>query len=339
MPRKFLYSLHALVSNYSSNQITHLLRDSLGAWTVTGNITAGSDSNNLVSIAANIQGSRVIFANYPLGEIVPLNFAGGVWSPGTPVASGGGNTSAVTMSDDGLHALSSGDFTSAVTPYEFNVGTGLWVAGTPVATGSTHLNSVRMTRDGSRAIVVPKYDDIAYPLARNPGTGLWSVGTGIAVASASERFFSVGFSIDGDVAIVGSNAAGVSSDGLIWNGSTWSKVSVPAAMNSAVWRPDGLSAIGGNAAGEAGCLRVVHYDPIGHTFTAGQVITDFTSGAVVSVALANDGIGDVGLAADFNHNQLTPLTYSRSTGLWTAGTVIASELFSRPWNMLIFPVW
>ena len=152
MPRKFLYSLHALVENYSTNQVTHLVGSGAGGWSVVENITAGPETNNLSSLASNIQGSRVLYANYGAGGVVPLDYNGSTWIPGTLIPQGGGNCDAVAMSDDGLHALSGGDYSSGVTPYDFNTETGLWEAKPVVSIASAHFNSVSMTRDGSRAI-------------------------------------------------------------------------------------------------------------------------------------------------------------------------------------------
>jgi len=340
MPRKFLYTLHALVSNYSSNLVTHLLRDGAGAWSVIENITAGPTSNNLSSIACNIQGSRVLFANYPSGTVVPLGFSGSTWVPGAPVSAlGGGNISAVAMSDDGKHSLASGDFTADVSPFEFDDSSGLWVAQAPVVLPSSHLNTVGMSRDGSRAMAVPKYDDAAYPLFRNPGTGTWTAGSGMPINVSSERFFSAGFSHDGDTVVVASNYASSDSDGFVWNGSGWDHVAVPFSLNSTSWRPDGLSVLGGNGAGAPGSITAINYDPVSHVFSSGQVISVPGSGIALKTALANDGIGDAGLVADFTRSQVFPLDYSRSTGLWSLGDPITSLLFSNPWNILVFPVW
>jgi hypothetical protein len=332
MPRKFLYSMHALVENYSTNQVTHLLYTG-GVWTPFENITAGPTSNNLSSLAANTQGSRVLYANYVSGAVVPLDYAGGTWTPGTPVSQGSGNCAAVTMSGDGLHALSSGDFATAVTPYEYNTATGLWVAGSSISLSSTHFNTVQMSVDGLRAIAVPKYDDYAFPLFRNPGTGLWSAAAGIAINAGGERFFGAGFSPDGNAILIGSNTTGVESDGLTWNGSSWDRVSIPVTLLSATWRPDGRSLIGGFGNN----VRVIDYDPATKTFTPGQTLTGFTN--VSAVVVANDGIGDTALVSDYGGNTITPLTYSRSTKLWTAGSPISSVYFDHPWNSLVFPIW
>lgn len=338
MSRKFLYTLHALVSNYGTNKITHLQRSTGGVWTIIGNIT-GPSTNNLNSLASNLQGSRVIFANYPSNGIVPFNYSGGTWIPGVLVPSSqSGNTAAVTMSDDGLHALSGGDFQNTFTPYEFNTSTGLWLNGTAVPLPSTHPDSLQMTRDGNRALVTFKYDNVAYPLTRNPGTGIWSVsGSAITLNASNERFFAIGISVDGSRAIIGSNKAGVLSDGLIWNGSTWDRISCPVTLFSASWRPDGLSAIGGNAEDESGAIRTVNYNPSTGAFTAGQTFTGY--GRITGVVIANDGVGDIALAADFNSNAVIPVNYSRTTGLWTPETPISSALFSNPLNLSLFPVW
>ena len=77
MPRKFMYTMHALVENYSTNQVTHLIYSG-GVWTPIENITAGPSTNNLSSLAANTQGSRVLYANYSAGAIVPLDYLGGL---------------------------------------------------------------------------------------------------------------------------------------------------------------------------------------------------------------------------------------------------------------------
>ena len=339
MSRKFFFSMHALVSNYSSNNITHLLYSSSGVWTVVENIVAGPSANNLNSIASNMQGSRLIFANYPGSGIVPLDYNGITWTAGTLVPnSGGGAAAAVTMSADGLHSLSGGDFSSLVTPYDFNLSSGLWETKTGVSVGSTDLDSVRMTRDGSRALAVGKFGNTAYPLARDPITGIWAPsGSPIGLNTSGERFFAIGISVDGSTAIIGSNNAAVASDGLIWNGSVWNRVSIPVPINGVTWRPDGLSAIGGNGEGEGGIIRTINYDPGTETFSAGQVFTGY--GNIGEVAVANDGIGDIALAADFASNTVIPLTYSRSTQLWTPGAPIPSPLFSNPRNLLLFPIW
>jgi hypothetical protein len=332
MPRKFLYSMHALVENYSTNQVTHLT-NSGGVWSPIENITAGPTSNNLSSLAANTQGSRVLYANYSSGAVVPLDYTGGTWAPGSPVSQGGGNCDAVTMSGNGLHALSSGDYAIAVTPYEFNTGTGLWVAATAVGLPSPHLNTVQMSVDASRAVAVPKYDDVAYPLFRNPGTGIWTAESGIALNAASERFFSAAFSPDGDAIVIGSNTPGVDSDALIWNGSSWDRVSIPVTLLNVCWRPDGLSVIGGYGSS----IYVIDYDPVTKVFTPGQVLSGFTT--MTAVTVANDGIGDTALASDYGNSTVVPLTYSRTTHLWSAGTPIVSAFFDHPWNSLVFPVW
>jgi hypothetical protein len=337
MPRKFLYTLHALVENYSSNQVTHLMSSSGFDWTVVGNITAGPSSNNLSALASNLQGSRVLYANYSGGGVVPLDYNGSTWVPGTLVPQGGGNCAAVAMSDDGLHALSGGDYSSGVTPYNFNTGTGLWEASSVVSIPSAHFNSVSMTRDGSRAITVPKWDPFVFPLARDPGTGDWTVGSGIGLTGSTEKFFCSGISPSGDAAIVGSCYNPLESTALTWNGTTWDHVTIPVVLRSACWRPDGLSAIGGGGESEAGVIRTVNFDPITKAFTLGQTLTGFNT--IVSVTVANDGTGDTALAADFYANTVIPLTYSRMTGLWTAGSPIVSGLFSNPWNMLVFPIW
>jgi len=324
--------MHALIENYSTNQVTHLIYSG-GVWTPIENITAGPSTNNLSSLAANTQGSRVLYANYSAGAVVPLDYAGGTWTPGTPVSQGGGNCSAVAMSGDGLHALSSGDFTSGVTPYEFNTGTGLWVATSAVILPSLHLNTVQMTVDGSKGIVVPKYDDFAYPLSRDPGTGIWTAGSGIVLNSANERFFAAGISADGTAIVIGSNTSTVASDGLTWNGLTWDRVSIPVTLLSACWRPDGLSIIGGFQ----GSIYVIDFDPITKVFTPGQVLSGYNN--LTAVTVANDGIGDTALASDFGNSTVIPLTYSRTTKLWSAGTPIASAFFDHPWNSLVFPVW
>jgi hypothetical protein len=341
MARKFLYKLHALISNYASNQVTHMLYSGLG-WTVVGNIDTAGAAGNLSSIASNVQGSRVLFASYFGSSVVPLNYSGGTWIAGSPIVvpSGGGNISSVTVSDDGLHALATGDFAVGVTPFEFNIGTGLWEVKPIVLVpsgGSLGFDSIRITRDGLRALVVPKYDDVAWPLARNPITNAWTVGSSISLNASNERFFAIGISQDSNVAIVGSNLSGVNSDGLIWNGTTWDRTSVPATLASASWRPDGLSAIGGNGEGEAGAIRTVNFDPISKTFTAGQTLTGFSN--VGTVTVANDGVGDIALASDFSGNAVVPLTYSRGTGLWSAGTPITSVLFTNPSTSIVFPVW
>jgi hypothetical protein len=332
MPRKFLYSMHALVENYATNQVTHLLYSG-GVWTPFENITAGPTSNNLSSLAANTQGSRVLYANYTSGAVVPLNYAGGTWTTGTPVGQGGGNCAAVTMSGDGLHALSSGDFATAVTPYEYNTSTGLWVAGSSISLASTHFNTVQMSRDGLRAVAVPKYDDSAFPLFRNPSTGIWSAAAGIGLNAGSERYFAAGFSPDGNAVFIGSNTNSVPSDGLTWNGSSWDRVSIPVTLLSATWRPDGLSLIGGYE----DTIRVIDYDPVSRTFTPGQSLTGFNN--ISAVVVANDGIGDTALASDYASGTVIPLTYSRTTQLWTAGSPIVSAFFDHPWNSLVFPVW
>jgi len=337
MPRKFLYSLHALVENYGSNQVTHLIGSGTGGWVVAGAITAGPTTNNLSSLASNIQGSRVLYANYSGGGVVPLDYNGTTWVPGTLVPQGGGNCDAVAMSNDGLHALSGGDYAGGVTPYEFNTESGLWEAQPIVSISDAHFNSVSMTRDGSRAIAVPKWDPYVYPLARDPGTGIWSVGSGIPLSGSTEKFFCSGISTSGNAAIVGSCYQGLPSDGLIWNGTTWDHVSIPVTLRSVCWRPDGLSAIGGGGEGEPGVIRTVNFDPATNTFSPGQTITGFN--AIVSVTIANDGIGNTALASDFYNNTVTPLSYSIVTGLWTAGTPITSTSFANPWNMLVFPIW
>ena len=339
MSRKFFFSMHALVSNYSSNNITHLLYSSSGVWTVVENIIAGPSANNLNSIASNMQGSRLIFANYPGSGIVPLDYNGVTWTAGALVPnSGGGAAAAVTMSADGLHALSGGDFSNRVTPYEFNSSTGLWETQSGIVVGSTDLDSVRMTRDGSRALAVGKFGNTAYPLARNPGTGIWATsGSPIALNNSGERFFAIGISVDGSTAIVGSNNVSAHSDGLIWDGSVWNRVDIPVVINGVTWRPDGLSAIGGQGEGESGIIRTINYDPVTETFSAGQVLTGY--GLIGEVAVANDGIGDIALAADFSANSVIPLSYSRNTQLWTPGTPIPSPLFSNPRNLLLFPIW
>jgi len=336
MPRKFLYSLHALVENYGSNQVTHLVGSGTGGWTVVGNITAGPSSNNLSSLASNIQGSRVLYANYG-GGVVPLDYNGVTWVPGTLVPQGGGNCAAVAMSDDGLHALSGGDFSSGVTPYDFNTGTNLWEARPVVSIPSAHFNSVSITRDGSRALATPKWESHVYPLFRDPGTGIWTVGTGIPLTGAAEKFFCSGISPSGDAAIIGSCNSNFHSDCLAWNGSSWDHSTVPVVLRSVSWRPDGLSAIGGGGEDEPGVIRTVNFDPVTKIFTPGQVITGFNT--VVSVAVANDGIGNTALATDFYGNIVTPLSYSMVTGLWTAGASISSTDFTNPWNMLVFPIW
>ena len=337
MPRKFLYTLHALVENYSSNQVTHLMSSGVGGWTVVENITAGPDSNNLSSLASNLQGSRVLYANYSGGGVVPLDYNGSTWIPGTLIPQGGGNCAAVAMSDDGLHALSGGDYATGVTPYDFNTSTGLWEPKTTVSISSAHFNSVSMTRDGSRALTVPKYETHVYPLARDPGTGIWSVGSGIPLTGGAEKFFCSGISPSGNAAIVGSCHTGFESMVLTWNGTTWDYDIIPITLRSVSWRPDGLSAIGGGGEDESGVIRTVNFDPITKAFTLGQTITGFN--AIVSVTVANDGIGDTALASDLYANTVIPLTYSRMTGLWTAGSPIVSGLFSNPWNMLVFPIW
>lgn len=332
MPRKFLYSMHALIENYSTNQVTHLTY-SAGIWSPIENIAAGPSTNNLSSLAANTKGSRVLYANYDAGAIVPLDYAGGTWTSGTPVSQGGGNCDAVAMSGNGLHALSSGDYSSSVTPYEFNLSTGLWVAATPVALSSAHLNTVQMSVDGSRAIAVPKYDDAAFPLFRDLGTGIWSASSSIALNAANERFFAASFSPDGGAIVIGSNTSGVQSDGLTWNGSSWDRVSIPITLTSCCWRPDGLSVIGGYG----NSIYVIDYDPVTKVFTSGQVLTGFNT--MLAVTVANDGIGDTALASDWGNSTVVPLTYSRTTRLWSAGTPIVSAFFDHPWNSLVFPVW
>jgi hypothetical protein len=332
MPRKFMYTMHALIENYSTNQVTHLIYSG-GVWTPIENITAGPSTNNLSSLAANTQGSRVLYANYTAGAVVPLDYIGGTWAPGTPVSQGGANCAAVTMSGDGLHALSSGDFASFVTPYEFNTGTGLWVAASAVGLPSAHLNTVQMTVDGSKGIAVPKYDDVAFPLFRDPGTGIWTAGGGIALSAAGDRFFAAGFSPDGNSIVIGSNTFSVPSNGLTWNGSTWDIVSIPVTLVSACWRPDGLSVIGGYG----GSIYVIDFDPLTKTFTPGQVLSGYNT--LTAVTVANDGIGDTALASDWGNATVIPLTYSRTTKLWSAGTPISSAFFDHPWNSLVFPVW
>jgi hypothetical protein len=332
MPRKFLYTMHALIENYSTNQVTHLIYSG-GIWSPVENITAGPSSNNLSSLAANMQGSRVLYANYSSGGVVPLDYAGGTWSPGAVVPQGGGNCAAVTMSSDGLHALSSGDFASAVTPYEFNTGTGLWVAQSPISLPSVHFNTVQMTQDGSRALAVPKYDDFAFPLARDSGTGIWTAGSGIALNSASERFFAVSMSPNGNAAVVGSNTTTIDSDGLTWNGTTWDRVSIPITLLNSCWRPDGLSVLGVYGSS----IYVIDFDPVAKTFTPGQVLSGFS--LLTTATVANDGIGDIALASDYGNSTVVPLTYSRTTKLWSAGTPIVSAFFDHPWNSLVFPVW
>lgn len=332
MPRKFLYTMHALVENYSTNQVTHLIYSG-GVWTPVENITAGPSTNNLSSLAANTQGSRVLYANYNSGAVVPLDYTGVTWTPGTPVSQGGGSCSAVAMSGDGLHALSSGDFASAVTPYEFNIGTGLWVASASVSLPTTNIDTVQMTVDGSKAIIVPKYDDVAFPMSRNPGTGIWTADSGIALTGANERFFAAGFSPDGNAIVIGTNTSGVNSNGLTWNGSTWDVVSIPVTLVSACWRPDGLSVIGGYQ----GSIYVIDFDPVTSTFIPGQVLSGYNG--LTAVTVANDGIGDTALASDWGNSTVIPLTYSRTTKLWSAGTPISSAFFDHPWNSLVFPVW
>lgn len=339
MARKFLYSKHALIENYSTNQITHMYYSGGGVWTVVDNITAGPTTNNLSSLASNQQGDRVLYANYSGNGVVPLNYNGSTWVPGTLVSSGQPTTAtaAVAMSADGLHALSGGDFQSSVTPYEFNVGTGLWVAQTPVPVGHQHLDTVAMSRDGLRAIIVSKYDAAATPMFRNPSTGIWSVGADIAINSSTERFFCAGFSPDGNSVVIGSNQNLVSSDGLTWNGSSWDRVSIPVTLRGACWTLDGKSVIGGNGQVDVGAIRILNFDPITKTFSAGQVLTGYNN--VAGVQVANDTVGDVALATDFGANQVIPLQYSRDTGLWSSGTPISSALFNSPWNMLVFPIW
>jgi hypothetical protein len=337
MPRKFLYSLHALVENYATNQVTHLVGSGVGGWTVVGNITAGPSSNNLSSLASNIQGSRVLYANYGGGGVVPLDYDGFTWVPGTLIPQGGGNCAAVAMSDDGLHALSGGDFSSGVTPYEFNESTGLWESRPMISIPDAHFNSVSMTRDGSRAIATPKWGPHVYPLFRDSGTGLWSVSSGIPLSGSAEKFFCSGFSPSGDAAIVGSCYGPFASQGLTWNGSGWDSVELPFALRSVCWRPDGLSAIGGGGEDEH-VIRTVNFNPVTKAFTLGQTLTG-SFNAIVSVTIANDGIGNTALATDFFNNTVTPLSYSKVMGLWTVGTPITSTDFSNPWNMLVFPIW
>lgn len=338
MPRKFLYTLHALVENYSTNQVTHLMSSGVFGWTVIGNITAGPSSNNLSSLASNIQGSRVLYANYTNGGVVPLDYNGSTWVPGTLVSQGGGNCAAVAMSDDGMHALSGGDFSSGVTPYDFNTSTGLWEAQSIVAIPDANFDSVSMTRDGSRALATPKWGPHVYPLARDSITGIWSVGAGISLSGSSEKFFTSGISPTGDAAIIGSNSTSYPADTLTWNGTTWDHSTLSITLRSASWRPDGLSALGSNGEGDiGGFIRVVNFDPATKIFTPGQVLSGFNN--IAGVVVANDGIGDTALATDFGANAVIPLTYSRVTGLWTAGTPITSVLFSNPWNMLVFPIW
>ena len=132
-------------------------------------------------------------------------------------------------------------------------------------------------------------------------------------------------------------AFGIESTVLTWNGTTWDHTTIPVTLRSACWRPDGLSAIGGGGEDEAGVIRTVNYDPATKVFSPGQTITGFN--AIVSVVVANDGIGNTALASDFYNNTVTPLMYSRVTGLWTAGTPLSSPLFANPWNMLVFPIW
>lgn len=343
MSRKFIYNFHALIENYSTNNVTHLIYNGIN-WVISDNIVAGPSSNNLSSLAANMRGSRVLYANYTGGGIVPLDFNGTTWTPGTLVSQLGGNCAAVTMSDDGLHALSSGDFSTGVTPYEFNVNTGLWVAGTPIPLASQHFNSVQMSRDGSKALAVPKYDDIAFALTRDPGTGLWSqLGGAIPIVTANERFFSIGFSPDGNAAIIGAGdnvSPTGNANGLTWNGSGWD-VSLVAPVRSAYWHPNGHTILCAPGTGAPDLKRIIciNYDPITKTFSDGQVLADGSWNTIASTSISNDAIGNVALASNFFGNNIIPLTYSSVTGLFTAGPPIISGLFSNPWNMLVFAVF
>lgn len=334
MSRKFLYSMHALVSNYSSNQITHMVYSNAGVWSFVENITAGPSSSNLSSLASNIQGSRVLYTNYAGGSVVPLNYSTITWTPGTPIVIGG-NPSEVAMSADGMHALASGDFLSTICPLEYNLTTGLWVPSTPVATPGIHYHSIQMTSDATRALCVQKYGSTMYALARNPVTGWSLTGQSFTWRWPGERSYSIGISPDGNTAVIGCNTPGGINDSLVWNGTLWVQGEIPIATTDAVWRPDGLSVLGTMH----DRIEVINYDPSTHAFSSAQTIATAPYSTVYKINMATDGIGDLVIASDFSTSTLLPLSRSRATGLWSIGTPLHSSLLESPWNAIIFPIW
>lgn len=341
MSRKFWTSYAALIGNYSNNERVNQFRYLIGGWTEDTLIITELPGVNLISMsigAATIANARCLKTAYGNEAIVPFTCINGVWSAGTPVAMpGGGNPASISVSLDGMHALCGGDWKDAVDAFKFNMITGLWEPNGSASIPEFHTLSVAITPDGLRGVACTKWGSTAYPLSRNPSTNVWTAGTGIPIGSATTRYFCCAMDPTGTVCLIGSNQNGTYGDALFWDGTTWTRASVPFVFAMSRWLADGVTilAASGNASGRY--ILVLNYDPATKTFSLKQTLTIGGGDADLwGISVPELGRQDIAIATLFFSNEILPLTCT--DGVWTAGTPIHSDNMANPLASVIMPL-
>lgn len=340
MHRKFYTPYTALIGNYSANQNVNQFQLIGGVWTEGALINAPPSGTNLLSMsigAATIGNARCLKTAYQNNELVPITCTNGIWSVGSPItlaSSSGSSPSSVSTSLDGMHALTACDNSANVDAVMYNTSTGLWQANGSVSLVA-NLTNVAITPDGTRGICIPKASSNAYPLTRNPITNVWSVGSPIVLGSGNTRFFCSAFSPDGSVCLIGSNASGTNGDALIWNGSSYTRISVPFIFAGCRWFSDGKTVL--TVSGDTGNSNslLLSYNPNTQTFSLIQTIT-YGMGTIGGVAIPELGRQDIAIVTSFTQNKLIPL--ANVGGTWSAGTPVTSANFSSPIAAVIMPV-
>ena len=341
MSRKFWTSYNALIANYSANQNVNQFTYGAGTWTESTLINAPPYGGNLISMsigAATIGNARCLKTAYDSGAVVPFTCTNGVWSVGSPITSpAGGNPASVAISFDGMHALAGGDWMSGVGAYKFNSTTGLWVANGAVSIPESHTNSVAISPDGLRGMCCTKWGSNAYPLYRNSVTNVWSAGSALTLGAGSTRFFCCSFDPTGTVCLIGGNADGILGTACFWDGSSWTRATVPLIFAASRWLADGTTvlAVSGNASGRY--ILVLNYDPGTKTFTVMQTVTVGGGNADLwGISVPELGRQDIAIVTLFYSNQILPLTRTGST--WSAGTPITSPNLTWPLASVIMPL-
>lgn len=325
MSRKFLPSIRALVGNYGGNSVTPLTFS--GTW-LSGTPIPISDPRIIAMVPG---GMHALVASYS-GGIVPLDYDSGtgLWIPGTMVSSGVGNPWGVSVTVDGLRALSANDNSDTVTPYSFNTGTQTWSAGTPIHIGISNNLMVGISVDGLHALVVSKFTQQVTPMTYNTGTGLWSLGSVISISCSSN--FGLSISNDGTKAIVSGQSGNPSP--LLFDSNTglWTaQAPLPlGGCNPSAIAPDNVRALIVDPT-ETSVIPLLF---TGGVWTSGTPVSTGASGSAYP-GIIQDGIGNTAIVTNQGSGTVTPFTYSPTTGLWTAQTQLTG--FNQPLGIALVP--